>query len=124
MRKPLHLALIFALIISFMAPGIVLDQKAHAATTGTVAINEVAWMGTSYSYNSEWIELHNTTNSAVDMSGWTLHATDSSPKISLSGTIAAGGYYLLERTNDSSVPGVAADLVYTGSLENGGRSLN
>ncbi|MCH4827099.1 phospholipase D-like domain-containing protein [Planococcus halocryophilus] len=123
MRKPLHLALIFALMISFIAPGIGLDQEVQAATTGTVAINEVAWMGTSYSYNSEWIELHNTTNLAVDINGWTLRATDSSPEISLSGSIAAGGYYLLERTNDNTVAGVAADLIYTGALDNGGEIL-
>lgn len=123
MRKTLHLSLIFALIISLMAPIIETEQTAHAATTGTVAINEIAWMGTSYSYNNEWIELHNTTSSAVDVNGWTLHAADGSPAISLSGSIAAGGYYLLERTSDNSVPGVAADLIYTGSLGNSGEIL-
>ncbi|WP_416144153.1 lamin tail domain-containing protein [Planococcus koreensis] len=123
MKNTARLSLIFALIISIMAPGIETGETVHAATTSTIAINEIAWMGTSYSYNSEWIELHNTTNSAVDVSGWTLSAVDNSPAISLSGTIAAGGYYLLERTSDSSVPGIAADLIYTGSLENSDEAL-
>lgn len=123
MKNTVRLSLIFAFIISFMAPGIETGQTAHAATASTIAINEIAWMGTSYSYNSEWIELHNTTNSAVDVNGWTLKAADNSPAISLSGTIAAGGYYLLERTSDSSVPGIAADLIYTGSLENSDEAL-
>lgn len=123
MRKKLHLSLIFTLIISFIAPVIETEQEVHAATAGAVAINEIAWMGTSYSYNSEWIELHNTTNSAMDLNGWTLHAIDSTPAISLSGTIAAGAYYLVERTSDDSVPGITADLIYTGSLENGGEVL-
>ncbi|MFC3212415.1 phospholipase D-like domain-containing protein [Planomicrobium okeanokoites] len=123
MKNTLHLSLIFALIISFIAPVIETGQEAHAATANAVAINEIAWMGTSYSYNNEWIELHNTTNSAIDVNGWTLNAADGSPSISLSGTIAAGGYYLMERTSDSSVPGVAADLIYTGSMENGGEIL-
>ncbi|RAZ81327.1 phospholipase D-like domain-containing protein [Planococcus halotolerans] len=123
MKNTLHLSLIFALIISFIAPVIETGQEAHAATENAVAINEIAWMGTSYSYNNEWIELHNTTNSAIDVNGWTLNAADGSPSISLSGTIAAGGYYLMERTSDGSVPGVAADLIYTGSMENGGEIL-
>ncbi len=123
MKNTLHLSLIFALIISFVAPVIEKGQETHAATSSAVAINEVAWMGTSYSYNNEWIELHNTTSTAIDMSGWTLNAIDGSPGISLSGTIAAGGYYLLERTSDGSVPGFAADLIYTGSMGNGGEIL-
>ncbi|RLQ89917.1 phospholipase D-like domain-containing protein [Planomicrobium sp. Y74] len=123
MKNTLHLSLIFALIISFIAPVIETGQEAHAATAKAVAINEIAWMGTSYSYNNEWIELHNTTNSAIDVNGWTLNAADGSPGISLSGTIAAGGYYLMERTSDGSVPGVAADLIYTGSMENSGEIL-
>ncbi|QHJ69961.1 phospholipase D-like domain-containing protein [Planococcus halotolerans] len=123
MKNTLHLSLIFALIISFIAPVIETGQEAHAATENAVAINEIAWMGTSYSYNNEWIELHNTTNSAIDVNGWTLNAADGSPSISLSGTIAAGGYYLMERTSDGTVPGVAADLIYTGSMENGGEIL-
>lgn len=88
-----------------------------------VNINEVAWMGTTNSTNDEWIELHNPTNSTVDLTGWTLAATDGTPSINLSGSIPAGGFYLLERTDDTSVPGVTADLIYTGSLENGGEVL-
>ncbi len=123
MKNTLHLSLIFALIISVIAPVFEVREEAQAATTNAVAINEIAWMGTSYSYNNEWIELHNTTNAAIDLTGWTLNAVDGSPVISLSGIIAAGGYYLLERTSDNSVSGVTADLLYTGSLGNSGEIL-
>ncbi|WP_209122727.1 phospholipase D-like domain-containing protein [Alkalihalobacillus sp. BA299] len=123
MGKTLKLSLIFALIVSFYVPIIETKQEVHAETTRSVVINEVAWMGTSYSYNDEWIELHNTTGSAIDLSGWTLNATDGSPNINLSGSIAAGGYYILERTDDDTVPGVSADLIYSGSMENGGEIL-
>ena len=51
----------------------------------------------------------------LDLSGWTLAATDGTPSISLSGTVPAYGYFLLERTDDNSAPGVVADLnVYEG----------
>ena len=30
-----------------------------------IVVNEVAWMGTTTSYNDEWIELYNSTGSSV-----------------------------------------------------------
>lgn len=88
-----------------------------------VVINEVAWMGTTNSTSDEWIELFNPTGSSVSLSGWTLDATDGTPSISLSGTIPAYGYYLLERTDDTTVPGVTADAFYSGALGNTGEVL-
>lgn len=101
-------------------------NTAHAATTATpldVAISEVAWMGTAVSSSDEWIELYNNTGNPVDLTGWTLNAADGTPGIALSGSIPANGYFLLERTDDSTVPGVTADLLYTGALGNGGEDL-
>ncbi|MGG3737765.1 phospholipase D-like domain-containing protein [Aeribacillus pallidus] len=98
-------------------------SKVHAATYGDVVINEVAWMGTTVSYNDEWIELYNNTNSTISLAGWTLTAIDGSPSISLSGTIPAKGYFLLERTDDQTVSSVVADLIYSGSLSNSGEVL-
>jgi hypothetical protein len=92
---------------------------AHAA----VLINEVAWMGTAANANAEWMELLNPGDSAVDLSGWRLVAGNGSPNIALTGSIAAHGYFLLERTNDSTVPGVTADQIYTGALTNSGTTL-
>ncbi len=94
----------------------------RAANKGVV-INEIAWMGTSTSANDEWIELHNPGNASVDVSGWTLNATDGTPSITLSGTIAAGGFFLLERTDDTTVAGVAANQIYTGAMSNSGEVL-
>ncbi len=45
------------------------------------------------------------------------------PRTTDHGSIAAGGYALLERTDDSTVAGVAADQIYSGSLSNAGESL-
>jgi uncharacterized repeat protein (TIGR01451 family) len=84
-----------------------------------VVINEVAWMGTSASYYDEWIELHNSNSSRdIDLSGWSLVAADGTPAISLTGVISAQGYFLLERTDDSSVSDIPADLIYTGAMKN------
>ncbi|QAS54463.1 competence protein ComEA [Halobacillus litoralis] len=99
------------------------SQMAEAAGTNDVVINEVAWMGTDVSYNDEWIELYNPTGSDISLEGWSLNATDGSPQISLSGTIPAGGYYLLERTDDSTVSNVDADFIYTGAMGNTGEVL-
>ncbi|TGB02436.1 phospholipase D-like domain-containing protein [Halobacillus salinus] len=112
--------LVLAFVISCVALPMLSSQ---AATTKSVVISEVAWMGTDVSYNDEWMELHNTTTSDISLDGWTLNAQDGTPAISLSGTIPAGGYYLLERTDDTTVSGAEADLIYAGSLSNSGENL-
>ncbi len=111
-------ALIVALLVTALLPG-----TTYPASLRDVAISEIAWMGTVASYNDEWIELYNRTSSPVDLTGWTLRAADGTPSISLSGTIPPGGYFLLERTDDDSVPGVVADQIYAGALSNDGEDL-
>ena len=91
--------------------------------TGAVVINEIAWMGTENSSSDEWIELYNTDNQQVDLSGWILEAADSAPIINLRGSIPANGYFLLERTDDQTVSNIAADQIYTGALGNTGEYL-
>lgn len=86
-------------------------------------IHEVAWMGTSADANDEWIELHNPGHKPLALAGWTLTADDGAPSIALTGALGAGGYALLERTNDDSVPGILATAVYTGSLSNTGERI-
>lgn len=97
-------------------------------TTSTVSanivINEIAWMGTATSANDEWIELYNNGTSAVTIDGWTLQASDGSPLINLSGSISAGGYMLLERTDDSTIPTIAAGVIYSGAMSNSGENLS
>ena len=83
-----------------------------------VVVNEIAWMGTGSSATTnkdEWIELYNTTNYSIQLSGWSLSflmpgTTTPSHTIELSGTISAKGFYFIERTDDSAVADIAADL--------------
>lgn len=96
--------------ISGPALGLYFVASHGVAAPLDVVIGEVAWAGTTVSTADEWIELRNNQSVAIDLNGWTLNATDGTPAIRLAGTIPAGGLYLLERTDDGSVPGVGADL--------------
>ncbi|BCB02393.1 phospholipase D-like domain-containing protein [Bacillus sp. KH172YL63] len=121
--KRISLAVISSLFL--LTGGLVQPQEgmeAEAATQSAV-ISEVAWMGTTGSYNDEWIELHNPTSSPVTLDGWVLEAQDGSPSINLTGSIPANDYFLLERTSDSTISTVTADQIYTGSLGNSNEIL-
>lgn len=107
------------------------SAEAYATNSGEVVINEIAWMGTQADYRDEWIELYNTIGQAVDLTGWTLKSTtDGSPNIAFNTTdcnnvfIAPNGYFLLERTDDTTVSDITADCIYTGNLSNSGESLS
>ena len=95
----------------------------YGANTEDIVVNEIMWMGTAASANDEWIELRNKTSSDIDLSGWTLSAEDGTPSINLSGVIVSNGYFLLERTDDTTISDISADQIYTGALENGGEHL-
>jgi hypothetical protein len=86
----------------------------------SVSISEIAWMGSADSANHEWIELHND-GVATDVTGWVLK-DGANFNITLSGTIPANTYAVLERTSDDTVSGPAF-LIYTGALVNGGATL-
>lgn len=92
-----------------------------------VVINEIAWAGTSKNTSSdEWIELYNNTDREINFgdSEWVLYSeTGNTPSVNLSGIIPAKGFYLLERTNDSTISDISADQIYTGDLNNGGEIL-
>ncbi|KKU22487.1 MAG: Polymorphic membrane protein [Candidatus Nomurabacteria bacterium GW2011_GWA1_46_11] len=111
---------------SSLIPPSPIAQTMSPRADAAVVINEIAWMGTAFSANDEWIELYNTEDFAVDLSGWTLNSTTGAspdPKISLSGVISAKGYAVLERTDDSTVSNLAAFKVYSGALNDAGETL-
>jgi hypothetical protein len=111
--------LLAAVIIAlFFAPSLLFAQ-----TLPIVVIHEIAWMGTTASANDEWIELKNTTDQSISLAGWTLTNGDGKITAKLKGQIPAGGFYILERTDDTSVPETKADAIYRGSLRNSGDIL-
>jgi len=89
----------------------------------TVWINEIAWAGTIGNSNDEWIELFYAGFEPLDLTGWVLVAADGSPNIELEGEITPWGFFLLERTDDTTVADIPADQIYTGSLSNSGEFL-
>ena len=90
-------------------------------------INEVAWMGSVNSSSDEWIEIKNTSGLEVNLSGYWLIGKDNQIEINLgsgsSTSIGPSAFYLLERSDDKSVPGVSADIIYSGSLGNSNEGL-
>ncbi|MFH1451005.1 MAG: lamin tail domain-containing protein [bacterium] len=91
--------------------------------TDKIIINEIAWMGTTESANNEWIELKNITKETINLFGWQLVDKTGKIKISFTGKLTPGALYLLERTDDSSVPDAIADGIYKGGLNNTDEAL-
>jgi len=113
-------ALLYFFMSSIFFPGI-----AYA----DIRINEIAWMGTAASQYSEWIELYNSGADAVSLAGWKLYKTGGELFFTLSKTIAAEGYLLVERTTASApdaVPGIndESGTFNGGGLRNSGEDLS
>ncbi len=85
-----------------------------------IKINEIAWMGTAGSQYSEWIELYNNREEAVSLEGWKLLKAGTDTFFTLTKTIAAKGYLLIERTTASAPDAVAGINDESGSFGSGG----
>jgi len=124
--------LIVALLLALASVALWPAATAQQGGTPSVIINEISWAGTAASATDEWIELYNTTNYEVDLTGWmlswegrTIHfdrAADDTKEVRNS-KIPARGFYLLERTDDTTISDLPADLIYSGSLANEGEAL-
>ena len=86
-----------------------------------ILINEIAWMGTENSSNDEWIELYNISNEDISLENYKLFIDEK--EIKLKGIIKANSFYILERTDESTLPNIKADLIYTGSIKNTGEKI-
>ncbi len=107
MRSMQLRAAVFACVLSACVP--VFAGQAQAQ----VVISQVYGGGgnSGATYKSDFIELHNNSTQAVDLSGWSLQyasAAGSSWQVTpLAGSIAAGGYYLVKQADGT---GGSADL--------------
>ncbi len=100
-----------------------LPLATQGVSFSSVVINEITWMGTKSSANDEWIELYNNTENSINFDGWILKSDDGTPEINLTGIVPAKSFYLLERTDDNTVPEISTDLIYKGALGNKGENL-
>jgi len=100
-----------------------------ACAAAGVVINEIAWSGTAGGSSDEWIELLNTTDGVVDLAGWTLVFGDTTIHLGTAegstrevrrSILEAGGYLLLERSDDGTIADIDADVLYVGALPNTG----
>jgi len=88
-----------------------------------LVINEIAWGGTGASSADEWVEIFNRTSYAIDMTKVSLVADDGVPDLLLSSTALPQGYYLIERTDDTTTS-VNADLAVAFSGSGVGSGLS
>jgi hypothetical protein len=120
-RKRLFLFSIF--IIIFPVVFFIFPESLSANSSAATIVNEIAWMGTGNSANDEWIELYNSSDSQTSLDNWSIKSLSSKFSVSLSGIIPAKGYFILERTNDETLPSIAANQIYSGALANNGENL-
>lgn len=86
----------------------------------TVIFNEIAWMGTPYSSQDEWMELKNISGETVYLQGWQIFDADKDIAIIFEENITflPQNFFILERTDDTTLPRTGADTTYTGALNN------
>ena len=116
-KSLLNFLLLFSTTICLCSTDLALAQEQD------VVINEIAWMGTKEQWQNEWFELYNPNDSPASLENWILKSKEDNPQIALSGAIGANSYFLLERTDDTTVPDVRADQIYKGGLNNAGEYL-
>ena len=115
----MHLFKTFRAIVVFF---LFLFPFSSALSAENIIINEIAWMGTESSYNDEWIELYNPSPESVNLEEWVLKIGEKENP--LGGSIPPNSFYILERTDDTTLPNIPADLIYKGALKNSGEAIS
>jgi len=111
-------------LILFLFFFFLLKVSATLSAAGAgVVFNEICWMGNEASSANEWIELYNPTETVVSLAGWEISDQKGKLKINLEGEVKPNNFFLLERTDDESVPNIPADQIYKGALANQGEKL-
>jgi Lamin Tail Domain/Cohesin domain len=109
-------------LVALMLQLSVVRISAYAYSAGDVVINEISWAGTDDNTSDEWIELYNSTNQAVDLTGWYIEDDGGASTYTISaGSIPAYGYFLIEDAEVAT--DVVANALIPVSLANAGDSL-
>ena len=105
----MHLKRIGSLAIAALVSTCVVVPQATAAVDGSTAvISEVYGGGGNKGapFTNDFIELYNPTDSAIDLTGWSVEYFSakggSGGKTTLNGSIPAGGYYLIQEGGGST----------------------
>ncbi len=115
---------ITVLILALSVSPVALAQM----SAGEVVINEVAWMGSSDSSDDEWIELYNTTDTAIELNGAKIIEGTTEHTLAPSNcdvntcTIPARGYFIIERA-ETAIEDITADSILPMILNNSGEVL-
>ena len=117
-------ALVAVLVVaSYLIPSE--NIKVMAASPGDVVINELMYNPGTGNQNDEFLELHNTTGSDIDISGWSF-SQGISVTFGPSTTITAGGYLVVSPSVAQTLTtyGITAVASYNpSSLSNGGEQI-
>ena len=101
------------------------DSNGKAPIRNKLIFNEIAWMGSLESFSNEWIELKNISGETINLSGWQI--LDKAQQIKIvfgeEDIISSNEFYLLERTDNDSVPNIESDFIYTGGLNDTKESI-
>ncbi|MCK5591217.1 MAG: lamin tail domain-containing protein, partial [Candidatus Pacebacteria bacterium] len=100
---------------------IIVEEGDNPINSGDVIINELMWMGSATSTADEWIELKNTTGSAIDLDECRLIKKNGDTIASLAGqNIDANGYLVISRKSqeDSNIDTVTQNILSYLALSN------
>jgi len=125
-------------ILAWLGVGIAFVGIGVLCAGTDLIISEIAWAGTAASASDEWIEIQNIGGGAIELEGWMvligespdvativihLGEVDGKTVESRTAALPPGAFLLLERTDDTTVSDIEADIIYTGTLSNSGVML-
>ena len=115
------------LLVALLAAVVLFPGAARAATTDVVVSQVYGGGGNAgATLRNDYVELFNAGSVSVDLSGWTVQystaAGTSWQTTALSGTIAAGRYYLVQLASNADVGAVLPPADATGTSNLGGTS--
>ena len=116
-----------ALLLAFLAALLLFPSAAHSGTSDVVVSQIYGGGGNADAiFRNDYVELFNGGSGTIDLSGWTVqYATAAGTTwqaTALSGTIAAGRYYLVQLASNADVSAVLPPADATGTSNLGGTS--